>query len=396
MNPLLLLTLVFGLKGIIHIFVGSEAKNVRIQARPDPFLSQTLISSYDFTCSPEYQCEVVSNFKKISLYGRVFSYVEIRVSVDFFEESLFEKSEVLYFHDEPNELGSVIGMRKNSPFLLGLFANHRKDSLNFWIDSSEEIYFEKFKPANLSSETSFEKLDYSSEVTLQFDDSSNFEGRNLKLCMQKPLDTEEDPVWFYVQSRLFNSLSKKISLRAESTSDSQYERGIAILLVPNDNSKALTIEYDSIVDGDDLGFKPQKIEISGCDLYPGKLLLENFNFRFVFSSTPDSFETFFGMEAAQQLIYPKEKKTFWWKFLLVVLLIIGGAYAYQYYRQNILNDDTIDEEANEPDDLQQIELKNIAQNSFRGSQIEKSEGSNLNVDRENKPNEKTEALLERI
>lgn len=401
MHRIFLLTCAFGVKSIVQIFVGSEANNVKLQARPDPFFTHTLISSFDFTCSPEYKCEVVSNFKKITFYGRVLSYVEIRVPIDFFEENLKEKTKVFYFHDEPNGLGSVVGLRKDSPFLEGLFANHRADSLNFWIDSSEEIYFGSFQSEDKTSEVTFVKLDYSSEVTLQFDDSSNFENRNLKLCMQTPPDTEEEPVWFYVQNRLFNSLTKKISSRAESTSDSQYERGIAILLVPNDNSKALSISYDSIVDGDDLGFKSQKLEIAECDLYPGKLFLENFNFRFVYSSTSESFKTFFGLEASQQLIFPKEKKTFWWKFLLVVVLVVGGAYAYQYYRQNILNDDTIDEKANDSDDVQQIELKEYVKNSSRASQGGKSQHdlsqeTNLNKNIENRTSGKTETLLEKL
>ena len=376
MEIILLLLLVGRSLSFIPVVLGQHENHKKVDAKPDPYSEYTLISSFDFVCTAEFGCEVVSGFKKLIYNGKVISYLEVNVAIEFDRDRLGKKTKVYYFQDGPNGIGSILGLRKESGFLQSIAESRRDGGIEFWVDDKDNIFFAPPRKSS-DSEFSFVEMDYKMQTQFQFEDSTIFKSRELRMCMQVPIDSQDDQPWFYIDQSLYDDLVAQVQKR---TFSNQYDdRGLSIFLSPGDSSKVLPLSYNQLYHEEKPQFKPIKSDGTECDVYPGRKLYNQFGYQYRYVQVRESYTVSFGVNATQDPKYQKNESSFLSK--LFVWVILGAAF-YFIYKLYLLRMEEIKQRKNQANKELLLIIK--CQPTKEVNQNEKAEnnvGGNLHGDR---------------
>lgn len=335
----------------VLIYVGysnNEFGPITVPAYTDISFNSTIISINHFDCSAANSCVLGEEIVTTKIQGKKVTYRPAKVSLNLVQKAFKETMNVIYLTEDPEELGTILGLREKGDFFSYYEKQNSKDKnrVIFSLNSNNLLSFRA-----MINEANYEEILYVIPSKVKFSNSTaSLPMTDAKICLTNRIDRYEKSVYFGVPSNKvdkWRDLIKNGSLLFTldpATDPMLYSVGFDLM---NGNTKLGHVAFsftEMMVNG-----SPSVIELTdtsdfddGCDLYTGSLFLRRYNFQFVYAEYTDmemlyfTFDSFLGSQQTldQRPTYEENSKGFWLKILIFLgVIAMGGFFAYRYIRR---------------------------------------------------------------
>jgi hypothetical protein len=351
----------------IDVYVGGSngTSPTKIKMRYNIAMQQTVISSKDFNCTVETNCLLMPTPSSLNLGNQTVTVYTAQVPVNL-RNSVFNESMTVYFlANDTSNVGSVIGLSKDSSFLAYYSTQNRKAGYQvaFNLDSLGDIDFHQFTGSDY---TALGPGPFNAVITTKYGSSWNVS--KTKMCFANTIDdnASNNSIIGVARSNYTNWYNF-FNTYYQKEADSNYF--YVVVTDPNGNyvTQFNYLMKDLVSSGSSnptwyiRQVPDEYAAFRGCDLFTGNLLLQKFDFHLAYSETANGFNYNYMLKSPSNLINPPESDSgvSGWVILLVLILLgVAGYFGYQWY----LNRQTADVPLNDgyvSMNIQPVELNEL-------------------------------------
>lgn len=311
----------------IPMFIGHDPDTgygFEIRAFPDIIRDFTVISGHDFKCTERNKC-ILDGVKKVMTFlNKTIVYYDAATQLNLIKQPFSSPYNFRYLADDPENIGSWIGIADNSSFLNYLYqqdvASNYRIIVRLGWDNTLTYKMGVFEADKLLLQTSFKAIQ-------TINNGGIVSQKSVTFCLNNRLDMATQGLSIVgipvANSTLMQSLNDNWAAQA-NPDQSRYNITWSLTENSGYNIGNMTVNFtDMNVNGTNRikFFTPEFDNSRNCDVYTGSLILKKYDFKYYYIEFNDGYEVRFSM-IDFVVPPPVEQPVTWTKVLKIILIVL--------------------------------------------------------------------------